>query len=597
MARSRISYTTGSARPCRFTAGTLLRALTALTTLVAGLLLAFYPTILSGFRRLQVDEADTRFNNYLLEHSYRWVTRDPLHSYLWDPPFFYPANNVLAYGDTLLTVAPLYWIWRALRFAPDVAFGLWMITVSVLNFAAAWLLLRHAVGANWLGCALGAFIISFGNARLAQLGHQQLLPHFWTLLAIHSLLVVFRQGPTLPSIAVGFWVCLFFCSSVAQLYASYYYGYFLVLIVLIAFLWGLARPHWRAQMLYVLRTCRKAIATSSLIAVLLLVPLAYHYLLAAAEVGVRGPGSDRQGLPRLLSYVWMGKDNLLYGWMGRLSWFQSLPMRHEQAIGLGMVTSAVTVWFLWRYRTETWVRVVAAVMVTAFVCFTMFPGGVRLWRVWYYALPGIQGIRVMARIGILLLLPAGMAVATLVRTTERSRYAWVGLLIALVCCVEQARFHRWYDRDACRRRVEQLAARIDRSSVAFYVTRARRREGGLSKWHLDAMWAATLSGVPTINGYSGNFPPGWDLYRSVIRNKADERRIAVALRSWIARHSQHLSRVQWVRVPRQPKARRSRSPRGHPDRFGERTRSERPVALGRSKVPNASKPVCASRSP
>jgi hypothetical protein len=30
-------------------------------------------------------------------------------------------------------------------------------------------------------------------------------------------------------------------------------------------------------------------------------------------------------------------------------------------------------------------------------------------------------------------------------------------------------------------------------------------------WSLDAAWVALLSGVPTLHGYSGTEPPGWDL--------------------------------------------------------------------------------------
>ena len=46
------------------------------------------------------DLADTRFNNIILEHDYQWLIGSQ--ESLWDPPFFYPAKNMLAGGDNHL---------------------------------------------------------------------------------------------------------------------------------------------------------------------------------------------------------------------------------------------------------------------------------------------------------------------------------------------------------------------------------------------------------------------------------------------------------------------------------------------------------------
>ena len=62
-----------------------------------GMFLSFHPMILSGFERVQTG-SDTRFLNYVLEHSYLWVTRAENYSNYWHPTFFYPAENCAAYG-------------------------------------------------------------------------------------------------------------------------------------------------------------------------------------------------------------------------------------------------------------------------------------------------------------------------------------------------------------------------------------------------------------------------------------------------------------------------------------------------------------------
>src|SRR4051795_7155497 len=65
----------------------------AIAAWIVGLLLQFHPMLLSGLRRMQSDWGDTRLNNYILEHGYRWLRGVPGHERFWSPPVFYPATN------------------------------------------------------------------------------------------------------------------------------------------------------------------------------------------------------------------------------------------------------------------------------------------------------------------------------------------------------------------------------------------------------------------------------------------------------------------------------------------------------------------------
>src|SRR5258705_12913284 len=112
---------------------------------VVGLLIAFHPTLLSGFGRVQEELGDTRLVQWFLEHCWRWVIRDPQHRHFFYPPMFFPARNTLAYSETMLGSAPAFFLWRALGFPSDTSFQLWQLTVSVLNFAAALRFLRGGV--------------------------------------------------------------------------------------------------------------------------------------------------------------------------------------------------------------------------------------------------------------------------------------------------------------------------------------------------------------------------------------------------------------------------------------------------------------------
>src|SRR5260370_28388446 len=142
-------------RPRRATAGALHGA-----TALAGVALAFYPTLLSGFRRVQTDPGDTLLNAYVLEHSWQCVSNKSYAGSLWSPAFFHPTREALAYSENLLGTAPLYWGLR-LGCSDLLAFQLWMMLAAVGTYAGM------AGALRWLGvspglCAAGGCVFSFG---------------------------------------------------------------------------------------------------------------------------------------------------------------------------------------------------------------------------------------------------------------------------------------------------------------------------------------------------------------------------------------------------------------------------------------------------
>ena len=92
---------------------------------------------------------DARFNMYVLEHGYRWLTR--LDKSFWSAPFFYPAQNVITYSDNHLGSFLFYSVFRLLGAGRETVFQLWGITLFTLNYFVTWIVLRrqgfHPVGA------------------------------------------------------------------------------------------------------------------------------------------------------------------------------------------------------------------------------------------------------------------------------------------------------------------------------------------------------------------------------------------------------------------------------------------------------------------
>lgn len=515
-----------------------------------GIFVTFYPTILSGFDRLQTDPGDSRSLQYRMEHIYRWLTGDPHHASLWDPPIFYPNKNTLAYSDTLLTVAPIYWLWRLFGFDSDVSFTLWMISICIINFALALYLLHRVIGFDWLAANFGAYIIAFGGSRIAQLGHQQLLCCAYILLCISALFKVFNSEAGKPSVLKKrIWMAVFFLSFTAQFYASFYNGYYLFLVLLIAAAVAISLRDFSTPFLQFLKSEWKALTVGFVLTGIFLLPLAYHYALTARDLDVHGPGSDKYGLPRLASYFWMGANNLLYGWTDSFSLFHDLPLANEHQIGLGAVTAAILCWFFWRFRERSWVKLMLLLTVAAFVAFTWFPGRIRLWRIWYYTLPGIQGIRIMSRFWILLLIPAGIALATFIQHNRRRSKTMIAfsVMIALLCCLEQARFGYSYDRRKIQNRVDLIRQQIDGDCEAIFVSSTNKLDPDWMPM-LDSMWASMLQGVPTITAYSGKFPDNDAINHPVIRDPADVERIDAAIDQWCLQKNLDRNKICWIRL-------------------------------------------------
>ena len=87
------------------------------------------------------DLGDARFNNYILEHFFRFIsgaTKD-----YWNAPFFFPYQQTTAFSDTLLGSAPIYVLFRLIGLGRVSAFQGWYILAFVLDFTSASFILRR----------------------------------------------------------------------------------------------------------------------------------------------------------------------------------------------------------------------------------------------------------------------------------------------------------------------------------------------------------------------------------------------------------------------------------------------------------------------
>ncbi|HZW32099.1 MAG TPA: hypothetical protein VFF52_15410, partial [Isosphaeraceae bacterium] len=301
-----------------------------------------------------------------------WIKGEPAHRSYWDIPIFYPARNIAAHSDTLLTVAPLYWGYRVLGFLPDTAFQLWMLTVSVLNYLAGYWLLRDGFRRGVPGSIGGAFLFAFAAARVNEVEHQQLAPQFYTVATLMALLRIFRDRPRPPAAAFAWW-SIAGLSLAAQFYTSFYLGWFLVLALEFAAIWGLILPRYRPILIGVIRQQWPAMGWAAVVSALAIWPLLAHYLLAANESGLRDYHVEVvMSVPDWRAWVYLGAESWLFGWMPRLGLFHGLMMEQSKRHGLGVATTVLCLAGLHARRHEPAVRLAGLVMLSLLLALTRF---------------------------------------------------------------------------------------------------------------------------------------------------------------------------------------------------------------------------------
>jgi hypothetical protein len=508
-----------------------------------GMVTGHGPIVLTRFAQIQNDLGDSRFVNYLFEHSWLWLLRNPHHASFWDPQFFYPAPNVGAYAESMLGGAPFYWVWRVVGFAPDTSFQLWLLLVSALNFAATYWLLRRPLRQGVIASCGGAFLFAFAASRINQTQHHQLFPHFFTVIAVGALWLAL-EDPQSARARRAIWVFGICCA--LQLYASIYLGWYLAFGLALAALLALPVGPWRTRLFALVRAQWRTIGLAGVASLGLLSWMLFHYARAAGELGGAAWSEVTNMLPRAISWVHVGQYSWLYGWTTNLGPFKDLPMDNEQRLGIGYATTALVLLGLFTRRRGA-VALMALMLVITVAGASVYTGDFSPWHGVYAVVPGAQAIRAVCRIALALLLPASIGLARSLEWLTARGWWWAALPLAALSAAEQGETTPAYDKAANRADIHAVAQLVDPQKCdAFYFSPV---QGELQYWkyQLDAVWAHVETGVPTINGYSRTGPRGWNLNEPNITYEGEEDNLRAALLGWEQQSGLNPSRVCWVR--------------------------------------------------
>jgi len=499
-------------------------------------------------RSVPGDLGDARFNLYILEHTFLWIS-EPNRSYM-SPGIFYPYPGAMFFSDTHVGSVLVYILFRAVGISEFTSFTLWLFTGYLLTFVAShYALLRF--GFKPLAAVTAAVIFSFSLPSLAQLGHAQLVYRFAVPLAFLSLWRYLRAGRVTDAASLAIWTSL-------QMLCSVYVGIFLILTLGVFGFWSLVLNRKLHPLSAVLRrsledarfvVSNRSIRhwTGPMVAALLAVAVAV--LLGTYQIWSVAYGLGKKWLeisemvPRLQSYFQM--QGLPYwNFIYRKVVTAVLPMANEHnlfmglgALGLFLLGAAAAISQTEPRRRKNLAKTALLVLATLLVLVTMFEN-----QTFYFFLtyvPGLSAIRAVARISIVLMFPVSLVIAWGVHALLRSpakgaRLAMLWILLA-ISVLEIGMFRQpSFPISEAETRIVAIVSEARRKSVGIENPILFVMGGNEAPYlvHLDAMFAAQQLGWPTANGYSSNDVPGYE-YKSTC--DAPARQIA-AYENWQRAH-------------------------------------------------------------
>lgn len=459
------------------------------------------PIFGSRFEFIPGDLGDSRLNNYFLEHAYRWFSGD-VHSF-WSAPFFFPYEKVIAFSDNHLGSFGFYAAFRLLNFSMETSYQLWFVVGVILNYFSMVILLRF-YRLNVVSICFGALVFALSSIAVYKFeAHSQTLYRF----AI-PLLWLFHEK-YLRSHKTR-WLLLKYVFLAYQFYISIYTGYFISLLI---FGYSISKFIALKEKPSIASLKKEFIAIIFFLT--LIAPLMLPYIELSLLEGYKNSNDAVLSmLPRVQSYLLNPAANPIFGF----SWNDiALPMKHEHFMYLGFLPLVSILYFSFCYKRLVENNKDLLFLLLGFwVVFiiTLNFNGFSIYN-FMLLIPGIDSIRAVARVGLVMLFPAAVFSAFFLEELIKNKFKLVKYLFvgfAFFVWVFEAKVSPYhFEKIAAQSRIAQLKSVLPRdispdTLIAFLNPNAGSDSFFLTE--LDAMILTQSIGLATINGYSGRAPFG-----------------------------------------------------------------------------------------
>ncbi|MFQ5672429.1 MAG: hypothetical protein ACE5G9_04990 [Nitrospinales bacterium] len=221
------------------------------------------------------DDGDSILNAWILA----WDAHALSHSELavWDAPIFFPAKNALAFSETMLGNL---WLTLPIQYLTGnhiLASNMLVLVSFILGTYFVFILVKDLTGNYWAGLFAG-LVFSFNPYRWGHLPHLQLMPFFWTPLAL------FFAERFLNTLQARYF-CGMLIVTWIQYYTSVYLGTMLLILLIAVFLVHIvSEREGKERWVYFSKPrLRRMFLIGLASSLLILLPLAVPYLKTALK--------------------------------------------------------------------------------------------------------------------------------------------------------------------------------------------------------------------------------------------------------------------------------------------------------------------------
>ena len=491
-----------------------------------GALVFFRSAFGSGFDRIMGNAGDARLQVFGHEH---WVQVLRGHESWTNPRFFFPIKGVLGYSDTFILNEVFYAPLRAVGCDEFLAFQWTIVLMSLAGFFAFFTFLRRTLWLSASVCAALSATFVFANAIYIKAGHLQLYSLYWLPVLMLVMLSAANGRRRLVRLGSGF---LSGCLLGLLFLSTYYVAWFAVFGTSI-FCAGLLALRIRAVGL---RACAVAlqrhlgaVATSAVGFVLAMIPFATVYLPVLRASGGRTYSDAMLYAARPADVVNLSGTNYLWGPTMRALLSAARLANTEVSLAVTPVLAVAALAFgalsirgrSAKRRFAADVSIAAAVTLVALILLPVKFGWGSLWRIPWTLVPGAVGIRAIDRVAMLGGLFAVVAVAAGFQSrgaatssssrTPRMRRIGVASLLCLFL-FEQFNVgeNSFVDRSD-EINMLTVSAEPPPACGSFYIIDSAPDQVPFYQSSIDAMLISQHFRLPTVNGYSGQFPLGYSL--------------------------------------------------------------------------------------
>jgi hypothetical protein len=488
--------------------------------LVLGMMMVIYQSVGFDLSVMPGTLGDGRFNNYILEHGYLYLTEGNI-SY-WNAPFFFPEKDVISYSDNLFGALPIYvvcryWVDR------ETAFQLWYLILTALNFVGAYHALRK-LNATAFASSIGAFIYAFSLILFIQTIHIQLLPRFAVPLAIVGFYLWLQGDKKYFYVAVLLLVYEFYC--------AIYLGYFLTYTIIAMLLIHVIKERKTDAVLALFKTRKDAIRSIVFLCIMmgLLGMLFYPYYLRSINTNVYSPLLIiEHSQPRIWNYFFVSDKSILWGWLSffvKNHFVQEKFLNGENYIFIGSLPYVFVAAAFFMFRKNKTIRFFLITLLVVFIL-TLSIFDFSLYTYIIHLLPGARAIRVVSRYIVVALflwsiLSALFLDQFLIRSNKYIKLVMFALPVLLILDNTYFPDTNGVLKSTCQKRSMALVEKYEKERhtkpsakafVYFFDTDSIRdnrvRIKTAAHKQMDAMMASQVIGLPCVNGYSAKPPPDY----------------------------------------------------------------------------------------